>query len=376
LSRGLRIALLSNTKSPNVGNGALALGMKNSFYNHLNQQGIEAPKFFPISWDDITFGGGIFPKSFFSTVNTFDALWVAGAVTFNGRAEHIFGGCRLNWTRSDLDSLRVPIILGGISYRHWQGTHYPNKGSLLRLLQDFASRERVVMGFRNDGTVDWLKQEIGWESMTSVEVPDPGYYAYAPSLRTTQCSGMIFTFNMEDANERFSGKDSEEALTDALVETISNFWNFYDENIIFAPHSIEDYSGLLKVISKLPKKLVHQNLRVLPMPSPNSIEEIYDSYKSVRVAISTRVHSMSPSIGMGTPTVIISTQERIQRFVTNIGMGDYMTEPMAARLKLSEMTMQLTVDSTEFIRRQEQATAKLDDLNFEFYSRVCKMLSL
>jgi hypothetical protein len=38
--------------------------------------------------------------------------------------------------------------------------------------------------------------------------------------------------------------------------------------------------------------------------------------------------------------------------------------------------MQLTVDSTEFIRRQEQATAKLDDLNFEFYSRVCKMLSL
>jgi hypothetical protein len=45
-------------------------------------------------------------------------------------------------------------------------------------------------------------------------------------------------------------------------------------------------------------------------------------------------------------------------------MGDYMTEPMAARLKLSEVTMQLTVDSTEFIRRQEQKTSKLDDLNF------------
>ncbi len=41
-----------------------------------------------------------------------------------------------------------------------------------------------------------------------------------------------------------------------------------------------------------------------------------------------------------------------------------MTEPMAARLKLSEVTMQLTVDSTEFIRRQEQKTSKLDDLNF------------
>lgn len=42
-----------------------------------------------------------------------------------------------------------------------------------------------------------------------------------------------------------------------------------------------------------------------------------------------------------------------------------MTEPIAARLKLSEMTRQLTVDSTKFIRRQEQATAKLDHLNFE-----------
>lgn len=46
-------------------------------------------------------------------------------------------------------------------------------------------------------------------------------------------------------------------------------------------------------------------------------------------------------------------------------MGDFIAEPIAARLKLSEMTMQLTVNSTKFIRRQEQATAKLDNLNFE-----------
>lgn len=323
MGEALKVALLTNANSPNPGNWALTNGTKNLLKNHFGKD----TSFTTIAWDDITFGNSIFDDSFFTQVNECDLFWVVGAVTFNGRAEHTRGGCRLNFSYEDLERIKVPIVLGGVSYRHWPNQEYHNAELLYQLLENLTSRSKCLVGIRNDDTSKWLRRTIGFNSAKTVEFPDPGFFALShKQLRFENNHHLTVSMNNEDRESRFINDSNLEEFNNTIILLCNEFWKTFDELVKFAPHSFEDFRLFESVFSCLPKQKLHQQTNVLPIFSGNRVLDFYLEYSRSRLVLASRVHSMSPSIGMGVPTMVLSSQSRISEYMKKIGLQRYLIE--------------------------------------------------
>lgn len=316
----MRIAVLGNTKSPNPGNWALIQGTRNILESYFGQN----IDYEYISWDDITFADSVFDEKFFKVVNSCDFLWVIGAVMFNNRPEHTRGGSRFNLNIQELGKISVPIIFGGVSYRNWS-EDYKNIEALRESVSYLSQSQNCIFGVRNDGTKYWLEKTLCYESDRILEFPDPGFFAldqFRKEETFAPKTGLLVSMNNEDSTFRFGLKNSKQALLNSISLTSQNFWIKFNEPIGLAAHSFEDYELLVALTETLPKKMLHQNVFVLPLLNGENSKEFYRFYTKAKVVISSRVHSMSPSLGYGNFTIVISSQSRMNNYLQNLGLSD------------------------------------------------------
>lgn len=324
--------VLANLRSPNVGNGALVSGTINSLKFSFPHKKFDYSYY---AWDDVTFSDSIFPEGFYKNVNQRDFLIVPGAVTFNGKSDHSRGGCRLNFTVDDLERIKCPMLLQGLSYRYWSTKPYPNVEKLRQLVDYLMVRPNCAFGVRNDGTKEWLTEVTKMNLDSLTEVPDPGLFTLSPRERSIQGENLFISVNYEDAESRYSSPSDLENILEGIRLACEQFVSTSTENIVFVPHSFEDYDMMLLLFKRLKSRTLHQRVRILGMPSFNSHLEIYRAYESARAVISMRVHSMSPSLGMGVPTIVISTQQRLTKYMENLGLRKQVVEMDSPRLGLS-----------------------------------------
>jgi polysaccharide pyruvyl transferase WcaK-like protein len=316
----MRIALLANTKSPNPGNWALNEGTKNLIKKKFGNK----VKFVQISWDDITFSDSKFDNSFFKLVNSCDLLWVVGAVMFNDRSEHTNGGSRFNLNIAELQQIVKPVVLGGVSYRSWQPIKH-NIKALKDSVEYLNLSNNCLLGVRNDGTKNWLKEMLGNQHLNLSEFPDPGFFSLDKFKKISHSKfrrGMIISLNNEDADPRYKDGRSLDYLIEAVRKVCIEFWSKYNEPIGLAPHSFEDYELLIKLAEKFPKKYLHQSVYILPLLSGINAKNFYKFYTNPRFVIASRVHAMSPSIGFGNKTLVLSSQARMIEYLKELEISD------------------------------------------------------
>ena len=316
----LKIALLANTKSPNPGNWALNEGTKNLIKKNLGGN----VTFIQISWDDITFSDSKFSDSFFDLVNSCDLLWVVGAVMFNDKPEHTNGGSRFNLSISQLQRIVKPVVLGGVSYRSWQPIKH-NIQALKDSVSYLDSSNNCLLGVRNDGTKVWLREMLGKDFNHLHEFPDPGFFSLDKlkiSSTTKVQEGMIVSLNNEDADVRYKDSRTLENLISAVRNACLEFWSKFNEPIGLAPHSFEDYELLMKLADTFPKRNLHQKVFVLPLLPGEKAKKFYQHYTKPRLVLASRVHAMSPSIGFGNKTLVLSSQTRISEYLKGLKLSD------------------------------------------------------
>ncbi|QLL24338.1 polysaccharide pyruvyl transferase family protein [Actinobacteria bacterium IMCC26103] len=320
--RKIEALVLANIQSPNVGNGALVTGTLNSI-SIVNPKNKISPSFY--SWDQVTFADSIFRDDFYQKVNESELLLIPGAVTFNGREDHKKGGSRLNFTAQDLDKIRVPIIAHGLSYRFWSDGIYPNKDQLLQTLSYLNSRDDCLIGLRNDGTKAWLENLLGEEMENMPECPDPGFFVCSPRFNDLG-KDLFISVNYEDSVNRYKDPKKLERIIQTLVGCCEIFAENINEKIVFVPHSFEDYEMILMVCKRLKVGVLHKKVRVLSMPGFEDHMQIYNHYHGARAVIAMRVHSLSPSLGMRIPTLVISTQNRMKTYMSNLKLEKQIVE--------------------------------------------------
>lgn len=319
----MRVSFLGNFKSPNIGNAALVKGAQRLIKEDLSNLKWD---FVPISWDKITFGTARFNQQDLDHIASCDAFYVSGAVTFNNRANHTLGGSRLNLSISQWEKLRIPIILGGLSYRHWGQSNYNNLEVLKENLSYLNLRNDCLLGLRNDGTREWLEKITGLQLESAYEVPDPGFFVLSPRDKNTIGYGLYISVNNEDYTERFTNLTQIEDLAKTLAKVCLQFFEITQEDVFFVPHSFEDYAIFLKIFENLPPGFLHMHCKVLSMPAFDGALEVYEKYKTARLHIGMRVHSINPCLGMGVPTIALSSQDRISRFIQDIRMSSALVE--------------------------------------------------
>jgi hypothetical protein len=351
----MKFVHLANWNSTNIGNGALAYGTEHILKGDFGPD----TEFIRVPWDDYTLGLKRFDEEFVALVNREGGtLLINGAVTFNA----FRGGMRNTGMRFDLplplwDRIDGPIIFYGVSYMCWPRQPYPNRAALKKTLEYIVTNKKVLLCVRNDGTKQWLEKLTGVRSDRIHEVPDPGMFTTTekdgvyPEIDPAR-KNIIIAFNDENNLYRFGGKLREwiwivlepflgnatleryyrlvpfprwkrRSTMKKLARAMHRISQMHPEvQFILAPHYLDDYAMIADYISLLKGRITHQMTISTGLLKVPTTEYFYGRYSQASLVLSMRIHSMSPSIGLGIPVIPMTYPGRMVRFLADIGLSD------------------------------------------------------
>lgn len=329
----LRLVHLANFHSTNIGNGALISGTERVLEEDLGV---------PISWhreawDDYTFGLKAFDAEFVRRVNEADGLIIGGAVAINGRAYLSHTGTRVNLPLELWAGLQKPVIFHGISYRHWAGQPFHHADKLNELVRLVTQHPRMMLGLRNDGTQQWLERllETKLPAERTGSVPDPAQFVRLhgatdfPEFSAEQ-KNILISFNDEDAEFRFGTTERRARVIQGLAEAVQQLAGEWPARFILAPHYFDDFRMLSEFVAACRPQFAHQQLVATGLVKVDAAAWFYSRYARADLALSMRVHSMSPAIGLGVPVVPVVTQDRMWEYLADAGLKDLAADAFAA----------------------------------------------
>lgn len=330
MAQQLNLIHLANLNSTNIGNGALIYGLERI----VNED-------FPVKinwhrepWDDYTFEFKDFDQSFVDLVNMSDGLFVGGAVAIHGRRYVRNAGMRFDLPAHLWAKFKKPIVFYGISYRHWLGQEFHHLDKLKEAISIILDHPRIIFAVRNDGTKEWLQALLGFQSDRIYTIPDTGVYVPYDNNSYSELSpgkvNVILAFNDEDRFHRFgdSQKNEQEMLqvrlkiVNSIAVVIEKISTTHDLNLILCPHYFDDYRMISDFISYIRPQLAHQQMVSTGLNKVSESSYFYGRYAKADIVVSMRVHSMSPSIGMGVPMVALTSQNRMTRFLQEVNLAD------------------------------------------------------
>lgn len=403
----MKIIHLANWNSTNIGNGALIYGTERL----LSEDAPFPITFIPEAWDDYTFGLKKFDENFVNLVNsTSDALMINGAVTFNAfRRFNKNTGMRFDLPLPLWEKIKVPMIFYGVSYRCWPFQEYLNKDILAETIRYAISKDTIFFGVRNDGTKEWISRELGIDSDKIIEVPDPGVFVpyednTYPELHTKR-KNIIIAFNNEDAVYRFAPAFQKDLWKMGLLfveqptlEKIFDFIGLYkinrarivrelarateeiakkvDAQFVLCAHYLDDYGMINEFINELDERIAHQLTVSTGLLKVDHTKFFYGRYKKVDLAISMRVHSMSPSIGLGIPVVPLTSQGRMRVFLKKIGLQDIAVDTTSENFSrdISGKALKLLADPAEFLLKTKKAVEGMRELARDNNTKIFALL--
>src|SRR5262249_59937216 len=102
----------------------------------------------------------------------------------------------------------------------------------------------------------------------------------------------------------------------------------------------------------------------------------YDLYAKTDLALSMRIHSMNPAVGIGTPVVPLLSHERMREFMRAAGLSDRCVEVLDSNLpeRLYELASRALAQPDELRRRLAAAHDSLRDQTRAFNGRVAEFV--
>jgi hypothetical protein len=386
---------LANHGSRNVGNGALILGLERV----LREDFESAPSFEPEPWDEYSVGRRRFDESFVERVNRdADALLVGAAVTFDGRHPYEATGMRFDLPLELWPRIRKPLIFYGLSHRDWRHRgNYHHLDKLNATLEAMVAAPNVLFGVRNDGTKRWLAALTGVASDRIVEVPDPAVYvpveeASHPELEPGK-TNLILALNDEitatfmeelapsDGSTKWRPRGwgrvsrlwarspawarATDAVHSEIEAALRTLASERDLNVIMVAHDPSDIATVGNFVGRLP--LSERSMCVLAASglSVRHTPSFYDLYAKSDAAISLRVHSMNPAIGIGVPVVPVLSQERMRFFMRDAGL-----ERLCADVRDPGLAETIVQRVRAALERPDEARAALDAARISLRERT------
>jgi polysaccharide pyruvyl transferase WcaK-like protein len=134
---------------------------------------------------------------------------------------------------------------------------------------------------------------------------------------------VILALNDEDAAQRFPEPGQRTAFLKALADELVKVLQRRELHLKLALHYFDDFRAAADFIDLLPPAFAHQRVSTFgPVPGVEA-PAFYARYRHARAIIAMRVHSMSPALGLGCPTLALTTQARMREFLQELGLKDW-----------------------------------------------------
>jgi hypothetical protein len=325
---------LANWGGRNIGNAALIYGLERTVGEDVGDV-----EFVPEPWDDYTRGLRAFDESFVEKVNALDGLVVGAAVSFDGNPQFANTGFRFDLPLELWDRIENPIVFYGLSYRSWPDKAYHHRDALRRALEHAAASARVLFSVRADGTKAWLEEILGREEPAIHEAPDPAIFvpaedAWHPELEEGKVNVLV-ALNVEEEVYRWGGPERRRLrrgepewrqrrtrFLRRLAEALERLGSEHDLNVIFVAHDTSDHWLSYELFALFSEELKHRSVFAPASLPVHRGRYFYDLYAKADLALSMRIHSMNPCIGLGTPDVPLVSQGRMRAFMSSVGLED------------------------------------------------------
>ncbi len=406
-SKPLKIFHLANINSTNVGNGALMFGAENVIREDFKKEIV----FHHEPWDEYIFNRKSFDIDFVERVNReSDALLICGVIAINTRPYLNHTGMNFNLPLELWGKLKVPIVFYGISYRIWPWQYIHHKEKIYNTIKHAIENKNVLFGVRDDGTKEWIEENIGIKSDKILKVPDPALFIKTEPYEHKQIEkgrvNVILSLNNEDEWNRYGGTLQKilMRLSSKIIQERSflAFWNGifpnitkrkrkmlanianamedlnkkYNVNIILCPHYFHDFKIMAEFVEFLPVSMPHQNVLSTGIYRVSNSMSFYDIYAKADVSISMRVHSMSPSIAVETPVIVLSTQKRLSRFMSEFKLEEFCLDAFDANLasKIKERFEYCISHREEVLQKLRKAKRKAREDIREYNIKFIELL--
>ena len=399
----MRLLHLANHGGKNIGNAALVLGLERVLREDLPFD----VSFEPEPWDLYSRGVRRFDERFVERVNECDALLVGGAVAFDGRPGFVNTGFRFDLPLTLLERIAKPIVFYGLSYRSSLRPEYHHRDALRRALETLLASERVLFSVRNDGTKQWLRHLVGIDDARLVEVPDAGLYVPTESVVHPELAdgrtNVIFAGNVEHERLRFGGRpgperrfgvrlsdkrrfvvggrprawrQAQQAFVARLAAAFEGLAVDRDLNLVLCAHEPADLHLALDLFGRFSDELKNRTVFAgTGLPNRHGAT-FYDLYAKSDLAVSMRIHSMNPAVGLATPVVPLVSSDRMRVFMRDAGLEDLCVEVLDPTLidRLCEHAHAALELPDDARARLAAATAALRERTRVFNSGVSRFL--
>src|SRR5262249_17860706 len=141
------------------------------------------------------------------------------------------------------------------------------------------------------------------------------------------------SLNNEDESWRFRDEAQKKEFLTQLALAVENLASKWDLNVILCPHYLDDYKIMAEFMQMLTPRIAHQKLVSSGLLRVSQATYFYDLYSKADIALSMRIHSMSPAIGLGLPMLALSSQKRMAEFLNTAGLQDFKVDVFEAGLQ-------------------------------------------
>ena len=315
--------------SGNSGDLANHLGFRKWFENILGR---------PIQWVELEIRDYYrklwqFDDSFIDLSNNSDLIVFGGGNYLELWPEHSSSGTSIDLLPEQYRRIRTPIFFNALGVDAAQGISMNASNRFPEFLDYVLNSETCFLSVRNDGSLTELSNFLSPSEINKVTLlPDAGFFLDTPSFEPKRENIIAINLACDMPEIRFNRDNSLEFARYVASEVEKFLIDFDEFGVNLIPHVFSDVTIISEFLSFLPDSLRRSRVQIAKYaPGPNGLADTISAYSISKAVLGMRFHSSVIPIGMGIPTVGISTYAQISKLYSELKLENFLITEIPSR---------------------------------------------
>lgn len=301
----------------NWGDLALIYGMQTGILEAAQHRGVGV-KFTPIDLKE----PAPLDSNFIELINTTGSMLLVGGggLVMKGDGFNTRSGWQFNVSLSDLNKIKVPLVVYSIGYNHFPNDKVELSSDTWKHLKATQSKAEMF-SVRNWGTSRVLVQH-GLNEMPVIS--DPAITLQNRGVSPFDFDDDSFYIGVNWAGDRaqLRHKEDTKKLIGILCLKLEELLNTIPKaKLLFIPHMAYDFGPFLYFQGILGKKNISNLADLCPHLYPESMARVplfAEVYKRMNLVIGMRGHSLIIPYGQGTPVIAFGNHNKVKFFADDV----------------------------------------------------------
>jgi polysaccharide pyruvyl transferase WcaK-like protein len=284
-----------------------------------------------------------------------DLVIIGGGNYFELWPEQSINGTSIDLSFQDIKNIGKPVFFNSLGVDSAQGISSASQQSFRHFFDLLCKDSRCFVTVRNDGSIHQLR-DLNIETDNVGLLPDAVFFN--ESIERTEKGVINIGINLAEdmPHLRFGSKGDDEFL-ETLGHIIENMSMQREQTrFVFIPHIYSDLAIISRLLKKLPDLILRSKSSVAKYStSASDLPALIDVYAQCDLVLAMRFHSNVLPLGMGVPTIGLSTYPQIRKLYAEIGLHNQCILPSDNGFEehLNFLISDALLRKSEWIKRQE-----------------------